>query len=91
MLEVWLLFLLTKKPFHIGEETGIHSKNSKTKHNEDLFAPERQRVGDKSQRQKIMGQGEGERNKGAKERILVLEEENKGRSLDTEETDVAHR
>lgn len=55
----------------------------------DLFAPEAQRTGNKSQIQEIKDEGEGKSNKGDGVRVLVPED--RGLPEDRNETDAANR
>lgn len=58
----------------------------------NLFAPKRQRAGNKRERQEIKDEAEGERKKGADPRVFVPEEQSTDRySLDREETDMDHK
>ena len=76
----------------VDERSGIGSEYSKTKFSAQrrLIFPERQRAGNKRQRQVIGDEGEGEGKKEEGRRVFVLEGD-KGLSLDRGETDVAHR
>jgi hypothetical protein len=58
-----------------------------TQHKGDLFAPERQRAGNKRQRQETGGLSRREGNKGEGKEVFVLEGQKIG-CLDREETDV---
>lgn len=79
MLE--LLSLLTKNPSTLVKRQDAPKPSSQR--SAKLFAPERQRVGSKKQRQKVL---EG----GMRERMRGLEEDRTTKDcLDTEETDVA--
>lgn len=74
------------RSFRVRNCIGSGFPKTSSQHKGDLFAPERQRAGNKRQRLAIEEEGEEEGNKGNK-----VGEWDTGLPQDREETDVTHR